>query len=303
MASLTPRSTAPFSLAQAAESGTNAGAVSGLGLGAGTPAAKSASRPSAFDVWVDGVSSYFSNDSATGRSEGQTAMMHTGADYVVVPGLLIGVMGQMDWTSQSSSSLLQNSDGAGWMAGPYMSARLTRNLYFDTRAAWGQSTGHIDPLGSFTDTYSTSRALASAKLTGDWSWNDFRFRPSAEVVYYSETQQAYTNALGIGIGAQSVSLGRTIFGPEIGYRMRLENNSTFEPFIGFKGIWDFSATQDTTAAGAPNGHDGLRGRIEGGANWSTQSGISFRGSGSYDGLGSGSYHAVQGQAAIVVPLQ
>ena len=176
-------------------SGSDSSAPYGLGLGAGIPAARSASRAAAFDIWGDGVSSYYVNDSLGSRSQGQTAIVHAGADYVVKPGLLIGMMSQMDWTSQATSALTQNSDGLGWLAGPYMSARLTRNLYFDARAAWGQSVSHIDPLGAFTDTFSTSRVLTSAKLSGDWSWSDFRFKPSAEVIYMAETQKACLSAL------------------------------------------------------------------------------------------------------------
>ena len=302
-ASLTAKSNAPFGIAQDAGNATDGVAPSGVGLSSGTPGPRSASRASAFDVWMDGNSSYFRNDSVEGRNQGQTTVMHTGADYVLRPGLLIGVMAQMDWTSQATSALVQNSGGLGWMAGPYISARLTPNLYLDARAAWGESTNQINAFGAFTDTYSTSRTLASAKLTGDWSWHDFRFRPSAEVVYFTELQKAYTNALGIDIGEQPVALGRTAVGPEIGYRMRLDGNSTLEPFVGFKGIWDFNATQDTTATGTPIGHDGLRGRVEGGFNWSTPSGVTIRSAGSYDGIGGGSYHAVQGQATVVVPFQ
>ena len=57
-----------------------------------------------------------------------------------MPDLLVGVMSFYDWMADSSSTLGQNRDGRGWMAGPYLSARLARNLYFDARAAWGQST-------------------------------------------------------------------------------------------------------------------------------------------------------------------
>jgi hypothetical protein len=42
---------------------------------------------------------------------------------------------------------------------------LSPNLYFDARAAWGQSDNSIDPLGVYTDNFSTDRSLVSAKLT------------------------------------------------------------------------------------------------------------------------------------------
>ena len=85
----------------------------------------------------------------------------------------------------------RNADGRGWMAGPYVSARLTQNLYFDARALWGRSSNHIDPLGAYTDSFEGNRALASAKLTGRWAFGGLTFQPSAELIYFTEEQEAY----------------------------------------------------------------------------------------------------------------
>lgn len=49
--------------------------------------------------------------------------------------------------------------------------------------------------------------------------------------------------------------------------------------------------------------DGLHARIEAGLSYQSPWGVSVRAAGSYDGLGSDGYHAVQGQARLVVPLQ
>ena len=189
------------------------------------------------------------------------------------------------------------------MAGPYVSARLTRNFFFDARALWGRSSNHIDPLGAYTDSYETSRALAAAKLTGKWAFGALSFQPSAEVIYFTERQEAYTNAIGIAIDNQSVTLGRLTFGPEVGYRLAVGEGRVIEPFVGLKGVWDFAKTAETTAAGEPVGHDPWRGRIETGATFRTASGLSFRALGSYDGIGDSQFHAWQGRATLVAPLQ
>ena len=76
-----------------------------------------------------------------------------------------------------------------------------------------------------------------------------------------------------------------------------------EPFVGLKGVWDFARSQETTAAGAPVGNDGIRGRVEAGLSCRAPSGITIRGSGACDGIGGNGYHAVQGQAKVIVPLQ
>lgn len=92
-------------------------------------------------------------------------MISTSADMLVRPGLLVGFMGQIDWMADRSTTLSQDCDGRGWMAGPYLSAPLMPHLYFDARASWGRSTNRVGPIGAFTDTFLTARALASAKLT------------------------------------------------------------------------------------------------------------------------------------------
>jgi outer membrane autotransporter protein len=288
---------------EAAEAADKAKLASlGPPLGFAGASQRQVSAPSPFDVWVEGMSSYFVNDRIDGRRQGHASILHAGADAVVMPGLLVGVMGSWDWVADSGDGGLQR-EGRGWMAGPYVSARLTRNLYFDARATWGRSTNHVDPLGAFTDTFSTTRALAAAKLTGDWTYGSLRFRPSAEVMWFSETAEAYTNAIGIGIAGQTFSVGRTMFGPEVGYRLQLADNSVVEPFIGFKGVWDFARTQETTAAGVPLGGEGIHGRAEAGLSFRAPSGIMIRAAGSYDGIGDADFRAWQGRATLVVPLR
>ena len=210
---------------------------------------------------------------------------------------------QIDWMDELSSTLGRNADGRGWMAGPYVSARLTPNLFFDARALWGRSSNHIDPLGAYTDSFDTNRALASAKLTGRWAFGALTFQPSAELIYFTEEQEAYTNAIGIGIDNQSIHLGRLTFGPEIGYRFAAGGGSVVEPFIGLKAVSDFAKTDVTTAAGEPFGTGAWRGRVETGATFRAASGVSVRALGSYDGIGDGHFHAWQGRATLVVPLQ
>ena len=96
---------------------------------------------SPFDLWVEGYMTHFEDDD--GRSSGNVGIMYTGIDYQILPGLMIGALMQFDFSDQSSGLLGSEAEGHGWMAGPYISARLTENLYFDARAAWGES-GQLD---------------------------------------------------------------------------------------------------------------------------------------------------------------
>jgi adhesin/invasin len=255
------------------------------------------------DIWVEGQSSYYTNDGIDGRRKGRASVLYAGSDMVVAPGVIIGVLYQRDWITESATALGQNRDGAGWMAGPYVGLRLTKSIYFDARFAWGTAINHVDPIGAYTDTFSTARKLASARLTGDWTHGAWRFRPSADLTYYTESQKSYVNQIGIDIPGSRISLGRITFGPEIGYRMQLPQQMVLEPYVGLKGVWDFAKNKDVSAGGVALAPDVLTGRLEIGASLKTASGVSFRAVGAYDGLGTSNYRAWQGQGFVIVPIK
>jgi hypothetical protein len=256
-----------------------------------------------FDVWVEGQSSYYTNDGIDGRRKGRASVLYAGSDMVVAPGVIIGVLYQRDWISESATALGQNRDGAGWMAGPYVGMRLTKNIYFDARYAWGTALNHVDPIGAYTDTFTSARSLASARLTGDWTHGAWRFRPSADLTYFTEQQKSYVNQIGIDIPDSRVTLGRITFGPEIAYSMQLPKQMVLEPYVGLKGVWDFAKSKDVSGGGVALAPDVLTGRVEVGASLKTANGVSFRAVGAYDGLGTSNYRAWQGQGFVVVPIK
>ena len=61
------------------------------------------------------------------------------------PAFLIGMLGQVDWTQDSTEALVTSADGRGWMVGPYMAASLTPNLTLDARANWGKADNLVNP--------------------------------------------------------------------------------------------------------------------------------------------------------------
>jgi outer membrane autotransporter protein len=226
-----------------------------------------------------------------------------GGDHRITPAILIGGLVQFDWMNEpSSSSLDASANGHGWMAGPYISLRPTRDLYVDARAAWGASANQVNPLGIYSDDFSTGRGLVSAKVTGRWSHGAFHSRPNAEIIYFRDTQSDYSNRLHIDIPEQSVSLGRLAFGPEIGRAIALGNRLALEPFLGINGLWDFASTADMTLAGVTAQNDRFRGRIELGATAKNPSGIAFSASLSRDGIGNRAFHATRAHVWIVVPI-
>ena len=152
-----------------------------------------AGPPFGFDVWAQGSITYYEDDDFNACQQGHASLIYAGTDYLVHPAILVGLLVQSDWVSERSATLGTSASGNGWMAGPYISIGLTPNLFFDARAAWGQSDNSVDPLGVYTDRFSIDRSLLSAKLTGIWSYGRLWFRPSAEITYFNETQLSYIN--------------------------------------------------------------------------------------------------------------
>ena len=294
-----------FRSANLAEEQSKLAGLTGGNASATSASPRASAKPLALDVWVDGTTSFSDLNLQSDRHQRSAGLVSTGADAIVMPGMLIGVMSQYSWLSDASSALLQNQDSYGWMAGPYLSARLSSNVYFDAHAAWGQSTNRIDALGLINDTFVTDRSIFAGKLTGDWTSGNLRLRPSAEVAYATVHLPAFGSSLGVPIAAQSIALGRMTAGPEVGYRFDLSGNATFEPFVGVKAVWDFVRPDAALAATAlAPVQDAIRGRVEAGATYVAPSGISVRATGAYDGVGSSTERsAVQGQATVQIPLQ
>ena len=257
-------------------------------------------RDQGFDLWVEGNLTHYRGDEA--KAKGDVTLLYVGADYLITPGLLVGALVQFDNMSERSAVFGSEVKGQGWMAGPYMSAELTPNLFLDARAAWGTSDNSTSPFGTYIDHFDTTRWLARADLTGNWEYGQWRFTPSAGISYFEDEQDAYVDSNGIAIAGQTVSLGRATFGPEVGYRFKTSDGSEVEPFVGFQGIWDFDS-DGTTVNGVATGGEGLRGKAQVGLGLISPWGYSIRGTASYDGIGSDDYEAISGQVWVNMPLR
>ena len=88
---------------------------------------------SRFDVWAEGQWAHTDDETR----ESDFALLNFGADYVINPSLLVGVLAQIDWMDETDTTEGTAADGVGWMVGPYVVARLHENLLFDGRVAWG----------------------------------------------------------------------------------------------------------------------------------------------------------------------
>lgn len=271
----------------------------GVGDGGALPAAYEINSP--WDLWTEGRYSGYKDDAGNFDRNGHTGLLYVGSDYRIAPDMIIGALVQFDWAEDQSGLLTSKVDGKGWMAGPYLSARVHDNIYLDLRAAWGRSSNDL-ALGATTGSFDTSRWLVKGTLAGNWLYDCWRLTPSAELAYLTERQDTFTNSAGTFIPSQDISLGRLQFGPEIGYRFAQTSNTFVEPFAAIKGVWDFDNPNIAIVDGIVVGPSDLWGRLEGGLNVLTTSGWYVRGLASWDGIGASDYNGYTLQGILNVPL-
>jgi hypothetical protein len=264
------------------------------------------SNPSTFDMWAEIDTNYFRSTIANKQS-GYTQLAYFGMDYLIHPAVLIGILTEVDWAKESGQLAPlgvsgSSANGVGWMVGPYTAMKLTPQVTFDARVAYGQSNNAVNPFGLYDDTFNTDRALAAARLSGTWRYGPWRISPEASLIYFNETQKSFTDALGIFIPGQSVNLGRFTFGPEVGYPIRERDGTVYEPYLGLKGVYDFSKQDAVALDGSLSAPETLRGKVEAGVSYKTSSGMAIQGSASYDGLGAKGFEDIQGQVSLRMPL-
>jgi outer membrane autotransporter protein len=255
-----------------------------------------------FDVWMEAHYLRFGSRLGNVDNDGNFGILYVGADRLVTPSVLLGALVQIDWMNESSAAASSSASGKGAMAGPYVSVRLAPNLFFDARGAWGLSANDVNPLGTYTDNFSTDRWLAHAKLTGNWRWQDFRLTPSVAIDYMQEHQRAYTDSQGTTIPGQTLSLGRLSFGPEIARRFTGADGTSYEPLAALVGQWDFDRPEVASLAGLPVSVQALHAQAQAGLQVHQPQGLTMRLVATYDGIGDSSLHAYGGQFWLSLPL-
>ena len=258
-------------------------------------------KPSRFDAWIEGHLSAVDNDTAGGEN-GRFGVVYAGADYVFSSSLLAGFLVQRDWLSLTSDAAPSETSGNGWMAGPYATLKLSDQLYFQGRAAWGMSENDVSPYLTYRDTFDSERWLVTGKLVGHWQFENLVVRPTVGVSYIEDNSEAYVDSLGTAIPGVETSLGQMTFGPEFIYRM-LTPGGLIEPRLGIQGIWNFSAGHEASGVALTEDfNEDFRAKIEAGLRFTTFEGVTLDVGGTIDGLGSAEHEEIGGKAAIRFPL-
>ena len=246
------------------------------------------------DIWAEGNYATYS-----GNRAGQFGMVTLGADYVFNPSLLLGVYSQFDMMNQTSGTAIS---GNGFMVGPYATARLGDNVFWQARGGWGTSNNTING----ADTFGSTRWMVSSSISGRWkSDNGLAFSPSASFTYFEDNSNAYLDSFGIAIPGTKTTLGQLKLSPELSYGFATDSGLWIEPNIATDLIWNFASTNidgQGQLDGSATGPTGLRGKVKAGINFKTPSGISIGATGAYDGIGSQGFSSISGQATVNVPL-
>ena len=211
---------------------------------------------------------------------------------------------QLDKLDMAVGSDSATVKGTGWMAGPYISARLTNKLFFDARALWGRSSNDISPVGTYTDNFDTQRQLYSAKLSGTWlAAHGLSMTPDAEVAYFRERQTSYVDSNGDTIDSQSYHIGRLTFSGKIERAWAYSESEVVRPYIGVHGIWDFAKSDETTISGDTISTKDIYGRVEVGLTASRSDGASLQFGVTYEGIGDTTYDSIEAKTRLTFPLQ
>lgn len=178
--------------------------------------------PSALDVWAEAQFSRVKRDQQTGDFQ----IAYLGADMKVSKDLLVGGMLQVDELAWDGALQAGQADGRGWLAGPYITARLAPQLYADVRAAWGASDNKVSPIGTFVDTFETTRSLYTASLIGEMALGEeIVFQPAVSLRYISDRQKAYVDQLSVAIPEQTVDQGSFSVSPRVYRDVALGDNA------------------------------------------------------------------------------
>lgn len=252
----------------------NGGALSGAASLAQIESLVGNEQPLRFDAWIEGTFGLYGHNGA----EGRFGLVSFGADYLVTDDLLIGGFFQIDQLSQENATTGATAGGAGWMAGPYLTARLSESLYLDLMVAGGQAQNRVSPSGTYEDWYGSTRFLASAALQGEWSYGAWTFAPATSLSWFSETSNAYTDSLGVAIPSTSVEKVQFATGPGVRYTQGIGNGVTLSTSTRFEAVAGYSSSLLVPGQG------NMHGRISGGLDFGFAGGATLGISLSHDGL-------------------
>lgn len=227
--------------------GTDATGAASFGFATSLAAVESARRIAAgedspasglgddFNLWLDGSVSLYRDD-GTG-DWGTFGLLNLGADYLVSDHLLLGLSLHLDRMTDPTDEDEQLT-GLGWLAGPYASMEIARDIFLDTSLRYGGSANDIEA-GDWTGDFDTSRWMADMALSGKWQVApDTVLTPAMRIVYFDEKVDNYEISDGagsiLGIDGFNERQLRANLGLDLSHQMELSNGLELTPSAGVK---------------------------------------------------------------------
>ncbi|MBT4237848.1 MAG: autotransporter domain-containing protein, partial [Oceanospirillaceae bacterium] len=246
---------------------------------------KASFRP--FDIWLEA----WMDQVRTNDSQGRFSTTHLGADYVFNSDILVGLSVQRDWISFSGKSTVNTTKAVGWMMTPYLTTKLTDNLYADVGIGWGKGQNKTSPFGTYTDSFNSERWLASMAMVGDFNVNQIKIKPTARLSYFKESTAAYKDTFNVTIPSFEVKTGSFVFGPKISTHFVSDNETKYSPFITLNGVWQFSNNNAGLTQNASSNFSNKEAHvnIETGVDLHFKNDSHLNGSINYNGIGNDNY--------------
>lgn len=190
---------------------------------------------SPFNIWIDGAFLAHRGKDEGDARWGSFAMINIGADYLLSDKALVGISIHYDRMTDPADADAELT-GNGWLAGPYASFEIGKNVFWNSSLLYGGSANDIDT-ELWNGTFDTTRWMVYTSVEGQWTIDeDTILTPKLRAVYFSETVEDYAIADGAGstidIDGFDEEQFRLSLGLEIARSFTLESGSKLTPKLG-----------------------------------------------------------------------
>jgi hypothetical protein len=221
-----------------------------------------------------------------GATETNYILGAVGAHTWVAPNVIVGGMVQFDYARDQNGA--SEVEGTGWMAGPYVAARLANQpLYFEARLLYGQTDNDVSSIGVAADDFDGERWLGQARVTGEIQRQQLTLFPHLDYTYVSEDQDAYTDGSGAPVAGQNIRLSTLTLGLDFSHPLPVQSGHLVLTG-GLSGIWS-DTSGSGTAAGVISVGDTARGRLDMGIERQFTENNSMTVGAFYDGIGTSDF--------------
>ena len=260
-----------------------------------------------WDAWVS-----VSAARVAGEAEGRAYDVYAGADVIVAPGILIGVLASYE-TGDLETSGTGDLAGEGAYTGRFKSkarsvggyagVRLLDDLTLDLAGSYGYLSPELSAVfregqnkgREITGAYDARRTLLSGHLTGRAVFGNLLLSPRIGLVYARENQDGFTDSTNAQALAATLEFARVEFGTTLAYDFDLK------PELGALGV-SLTATGRSDFVRPDDVADQYSLAVRLGLEWVDTTGLSLKVEGSADGIGLDDYNSYDASATVKVPF-